>query len=224
MDSVDASSGSPGGSPGGAVVGFFIGAFIGSAIGIAGFGKAIPGTVPIGILGAWLGYRHHKPVQPDNVDVGEAEGALKHVRHAVLLAVDLLVLFLLFIRKILRQSNQPGMKSQSKPKDNPVSISEFPRYHPLANRTTARPKSSAPTPTLAGSAHRESTYIRRIFRTVLWAICKLFFILYMINVLLSPLVVIADPYFHPIGPTLAGLLILAPIAILARRAYIRLER
>lgn len=220
MDSVDPSSG----SPGGAAVGFFIGAFVGSAIGIAGFGTAISGTVPIGILGAWLGYRHRKPVVPANVDVGKADGALKYVKHALLLAVDLLVLFLLFIRKTLRRSNQPAMRSQTRPKDNPVSTTAFPRYHPLASRTTARPKPSAPAPTSSPSVHRQSTYIRRISRTVLWAICKLFFIFYMINLLLSPLVVVVDPYLHPIGPTLAGLLVLAPIAVLARRAYIRLER
>jgi hypothetical protein len=220
MDPVDASSR----SLGGAAVGFFIGAFVGSAIGIAGFGTAISGTVPIGILGAWLGYRHCKPAVPDNLDAGKPDRALKYVRHAALLAVDLLVLLLLFIRKTLRRSNQPTMKSQTKPKDNPAPTTAFPRYHPLASHITARPKPSATAPTSSPSAHRQSTYTRRISRTILWAICKLFFIFYMINVLLSPLVVVVDPYLHPIGPTLAGLLVLAPIAILARRAYIRLER
>jgi hypothetical protein len=100
------------GSPGGAVVGFFIGAFFGSAIGIAGFGTAIAGTVPIGILGAWLGYRHCKPVVPDHLEVRKPDGALKYVKRAVLLALDLLVLFLLFIRKILRRSNQRGLEDR----------------------------------------------------------------------------------------------------------------
>jgi hypothetical protein len=68
------------------------------------------------------------------------------------------------------------------------------------------------------------THIRHISRTALWAICKLFFIFYMISALFSLPVVVIDPFFHPIGPTLAGILILAPIAVLARRAYIRLEQ
>lgn len=39
------------------VVGFVIGAFIGSSFGIAGFGGAIAGTIPFGLLGAYIGYR-----------------------------------------------------------------------------------------------------------------------------------------------------------------------
>jgi hypothetical protein len=219
MDSVDSSPG----SLGGAAVGFFIGAFVGSAIGIAGFGTAISGTVPIGILGAWLGYRHRKPLVPNSVDVGKTNGALKYVKHALLLAVDLLVLFLLFIRKTLRRSNQETIRG-TRPKDNAISIMEFSRNHGLASHTTARPKPSASAPTSSPCAHGQTITIRRISRTVLWAICKLFFIFYMINALLSVPVLVIDPYFHPIGPMLAGLLILAPIAVLARRAYIRLEQ
>jgi hypothetical protein len=95
MDSVDASSG----LLGRAVVGFFLGAFVGSAIGIAAFGTAISGTVPIGILGAWLGYRHRKPIGFHGLDLGKPNCALRYLKQALLLAVDLLVLFLLFIRK-----------------------------------------------------------------------------------------------------------------------------
>jgi hypothetical protein len=50
------------GWPAGGVAGFFIGGLFGSTIGIAGFGTAIAGTVPIGILGAWLAYRHGRSV------------------------------------------------------------------------------------------------------------------------------------------------------------------
>jgi len=43
------------------VVGALIGAFVGSSIGIAGFGGAIAGTIPIAILGGYVGYRVGKP-------------------------------------------------------------------------------------------------------------------------------------------------------------------
>jgi uncharacterized protein YcfJ len=39
------------------VVGAVVGAFLGSSIGIAGFGTAIAGTIPIAILGGYIGYR-----------------------------------------------------------------------------------------------------------------------------------------------------------------------
>jgi outer membrane lipoprotein SlyB len=51
-------SASDGRSPIGAVAGFFVGAYLGSSIGFAGSGTAIAGTVPIGLLGSWLGYRY----------------------------------------------------------------------------------------------------------------------------------------------------------------------
>lgn len=50
------------GWPAGGAAGFFIGGLFGSTIGIAGFGTAIAGTLPIGILAAWLGYRHGRSV------------------------------------------------------------------------------------------------------------------------------------------------------------------
>jgi hypothetical protein len=39
------------------IIGVVIGAFLGSSIGIAGFGGAIAGTIPIAILGGYIGYR-----------------------------------------------------------------------------------------------------------------------------------------------------------------------
>ena len=41
----------------GGAAGAAIGASIGSSIGIAGFGGAIAGTLPLLLLGAYLGYR-----------------------------------------------------------------------------------------------------------------------------------------------------------------------
>ena len=46
----------------GAGAGFLAGACVGASIGIAGFGAAISGTLPIGILGSWLGYRYGAPL------------------------------------------------------------------------------------------------------------------------------------------------------------------
>lgn len=91
---------------GGVVVGAFIGASFGSAIGIAGFGTAIAGTVPFGILGAWLGYRHSNRAMPDDVEVRNTGGVLKYVKDVVILVLDLLILFLLFIKKLLQKPNQ----------------------------------------------------------------------------------------------------------------------
>ena len=71
------------------------------------------------------------------------------------------------------------------------------------------------------------THIRHISRTASWAICKLFFIFYITIPLLSLPLVVIDAFFHPTGPTLAWLawvFILAPIAVLGRRAYIRFEQ
>lgn len=42
-------------------IGALIGAFVGSSIGIVGFGSAIAGTIPIAILGGYIGYRLGKP-------------------------------------------------------------------------------------------------------------------------------------------------------------------
>ena len=67
------------------------------------------------------------------------------------------------------------------------------------------------------------TRIRRISRTVLWAICKLFFIFYMINSVLSLPFSVMGPYPHPME-NLVAILIVLPVALLARRAYIRLEQ
>jgi uncharacterized protein YcfJ len=39
------------------VAGAVIGALLGSSIGIAGFGTAIAGTIPLAILGGYIGYR-----------------------------------------------------------------------------------------------------------------------------------------------------------------------
>ena len=39
------------------VIGALIGAFIGSSMGIAGYGTAIAGTIPLAILGGYVGYR-----------------------------------------------------------------------------------------------------------------------------------------------------------------------
>jgi hypothetical protein len=39
------------------IVGAIVGAFFGSSIGIAGFGGGIAGTIPLAILGGYIGYR-----------------------------------------------------------------------------------------------------------------------------------------------------------------------
>ena len=39
------------------LLGVVVGAFVGSGIGIAGFGGAIAGTVPLAVIGGYIGYR-----------------------------------------------------------------------------------------------------------------------------------------------------------------------
>ena len=48
------------------VIGAIIGAFVGSSIGIVGFGGGIAGTIPMAILGGYVGWRVGKP----KVDIG----------------------------------------------------------------------------------------------------------------------------------------------------------
>lgn len=43
------------------VIGALVGAFFGSSMGIAGFGGAIAGTIPLAVLGGYVGYRLGKP-------------------------------------------------------------------------------------------------------------------------------------------------------------------
>ena len=50
------------------VIGALIGAFVGSSIGIVGFGGGIAGTIPIAILGGYVGYRVGKPKEDNSGD------------------------------------------------------------------------------------------------------------------------------------------------------------
>ena len=43
------------------IIGALIGAFVGSSIGIVALGGGIAGTIPIAILGGYVGYRVGKP-------------------------------------------------------------------------------------------------------------------------------------------------------------------
>ena len=43
------------------IIGALIGAFVGSSIGIVALGDGIAGTIPIAILGGYIGYRVGKP-------------------------------------------------------------------------------------------------------------------------------------------------------------------
>jgi len=51
------------------IIGALIGAFVGSSIGIVALGGGIAGTIPIAILGGYVGYRVGKP----KVDTGGGE-------------------------------------------------------------------------------------------------------------------------------------------------------
>lgn len=88
MASSDASSGSPFGG----LAGFFLGAFFGSAFGIAGFGIAIAGTLPVGILGAWLGYRHGARVMAalESVNDGNSSHLKEDLRRVLERGLDVL--------------------------------------------------------------------------------------------------------------------------------------